>query len=149
LVENSSDFIALSAPDGRLLYMNKAGRELIGLDSSKEVTATRLTDLWHPETMASSYGRTLTRPLKDVWLRFDGQLKHLVTGEAIAVDCNIFSVPASGKGGTPALACCLRDIRQQRRAEEARARLATIVESSLDAILSQTLDGTIISWNEG
>jgi two-component system cell cycle sensor histidine kinase/response regulator CckA len=41
------------------------------------------------------------------------------------------------------------DITERRRADEARNRLASIVESSADAIISGSTDGVILTWNGG
>ena len=42
-----------------------------------------------------------------------------------------------------------RDISERRRSEVQKARLAALVETSPDAIIIQTLAGTITDWNEG
>jgi len=42
-----------------------------------------------------------------------------------------------------------QEIAHRRRAEEANATFAAIVENSNDGIIGQKLDGTIVTWNKG
>jgi PAS domain S-box-containing protein len=60
------------------------------------------------------------------------------------------AAPIRGRGGAVCGAVMVfRDVSEARRAMEARLYLAAIVESSDDAIMGQTLDGRIASWNRG
>jgi PAS domain S-box-containing protein len=52
-------------------------------------------------------------------------------------------------GETERVVTVLTDIGAHSRGEEAVSRLAAIVESSQDSIISQTLDGVILTWNAG
>ncbi|HEV2275434.1 MAG TPA: PAS domain S-box protein [Acidobacteriaceae bacterium] len=68
-------------------------------------------------------------------------------GEAIAVSLTISPLrdPSGRIVGASKIA---RDISERRRGDDARTRLAAIVDSSDDAILSKNLQGIITSWNQ-
>jgi PAS domain S-box-containing protein len=67
-------------------------------------------------------------------------------GTRIPIDDS--AAPIRGEDGRVlGVVLVFRDVREQRDAERARARLAAIVENSADAILTKNLDGIVQTWN--
>lgn len=129
LVEQSADFIVLATPEGKLTYLNLAGRMLMGIDSSIEVRETRIFDYIMEEDLGRFKNKVLPELLEKSHWQGEFHLKHLKTGRPIVCDLTAFQITQPGMTDRPiALAMIGRDI-TNRKSLETQLRQAQKMEA--------------------
>lgn len=117
LVENSSDFTGISTLDGKVLYLNKAGLQLVGLKNIEEAKSKHILDFVSPEVKKYLEAGVLPKTRKYGSARGVNKLRHFQTGKEIDVEFNLFLLRAPDTGEPTNLAVILRDISEQKKTE--------------------------------
>ena len=89
LVDQASDFVSVAALDRRVLYLNPAGRALVGHSASDPLLEFS-SDYLAPESQ-HLLPRDGSPPIGEPW-RGRLILRHVVTGEPIPVEATVFVV---------------------------------------------------------
>ena len=146
IVESSEDVIAAYTPAGIILTWNR-GAEAVSGYSAGEVIGKHVSMLAPPERQHELADLTEQVLQGHAVLQFEGMC---LRKDGRRIHTSITACPIRNSAGeVVAISAVLRDMSERQEAEQARALLASIVESSADAIMSATPDGTIVSWNQG
>jgi PAS domain S-box-containing protein len=141
--DNASVGLHWVGPDGVILRVNQTELDMLGY--TREEYAGRHIAEFHVDAdviddilRRLSAGETLHEYPARVRCK-NGSIRDVLINSNVLFDDGVFVHSRS----------FTRDVTELKRADEVHARLAAIVESSQDAIISKSLDGIIRSWNAG
>jgi PAS domain S-box-containing protein len=145
-VEGALDGIVTADADGRVLDWNRAAERIFGYTRDQAV-GERVADLIVPPEQRKAHQNALARVAQ-------GGKAHLTDQrlEMVGMNADGSEMPvelAVTKSGTDPVrfTAFLRDLTDAKRRDEESYRLADMVRSAQDAMVSVSLDGVILSWN--
>ncbi len=135
LVENSSDFIGVAALDGHGLYLNAAGRQLVGLESDAAFHQTHIINYFPPEEQERVQQEILPTIMKEGLWKGECLFRNFKTGERIPVEWNVFLIRDDTTGEPISVSTVTRDLRELKRQEAERTALQQrIIDAQRDAL---------------
>jgi len=142
-------FVSIDAA-GTIIAWNAAAEKTFGWPR-EEACGRSMADLIIPERYRDAHHRGMRRFLESGKTCVSGRRLELSAlhrdGREVPIELTI--APTTHIDGTTGFNAFLHDIGERRAAEAEIRRLAAIVETTDDAVMSVTLDGTVTSWNRG
>ncbi|MDQ4132694.1 MAG: PAS domain S-box protein [Actinomycetota bacterium] len=133
---------------GRIVDWNTRAEEVFGW-RREEVAGRTVEETLVPPEFRRHHAEGLARFLATGEERLIGRQEELEAlrsnGSIIPVELMVWIT----ENETTTFNAFVEDISERRRGDEAVAQLAAIVDSARDAVVSQDLEGNIVSWNRG
>ena len=133
LIENSSDFIGIADPDGTPIYVNPAGRRMVGLAPEVDVRATRIPEYYAEDQRAFAEGVILKNMIERGHWKGETYFRNWKTGEPIPVSDEHFVIREPASGRTLGMGTVTRDITELRRARDEMEKANRMLERAIAA----------------
>jgi PAS domain S-box-containing protein len=144
IVEYSDDAIVSKALDGTILTWNRSAERIFGY-SVEEMVGSSVFMLIPPE-LHDDERDILARIARGEHVPHLETIRRHKNGTLFPIDLSV-SPMWDATGTIVGASSIKRDVSERKQASETAGLLAAIVESSDDAIVSKSLDGTVLTWN--
>ena len=149
ILEATSDMVGTANREGRVLYINRAGRKMLEIGEDEDVTGLTVTDLqpeWADRFIREHDDVEAEGP--QVW---SGETTFRTRRGREIPTSQVIIVHKDAGGRVEFFSTIARDITASQQAaqalQEANNRLRTLVQASPLAIVGLDLEGRVISWN--
>lgn len=116
LVEHSNDLIGIASLDGKMLFLNGAGRKLVGLEDMKDIRDLDAHLLAFPKHRSTLEG--IFSGLRETgrW-KGEAKIRHFKTGASVPVEMHAFAIRNPKTNEIVAFANISRDISERKAME--------------------------------
>ncbi len=146
IIENSDDAILSEDLDGIIRSWNSGASRIFGYTAAEAVGQS--IAILIPEDRRSEETEFLARIRRGERVEHYESVRRRKDGRLVDVSLTLSPI-RDDVGNIVAASKIARDVSDQKRANTLRLALASIVDSSSDAIISKDLSGTIRTWNLG
>lgn len=135
VLEAATDFVSSADMNGHLVYMNRAGRRVVGIEPNADVSHLEITSFYDPEAQALIREQAIPVALREgVWSGEVDLIGH--DGQEVPVSLLVLAhrVP---DGSATFISSIARDIGDRKRAEAERLRLQEEIIRAQAATLAE------------
>jgi PAS domain S-box-containing protein len=147
----SNDFIGVADANQKALYVNPAGRTMLGIDPELDIQTTRISDYFMEEDLPFIEQTILPTVLREGLWSGEFRFRHFKTGKPIPILYDLFLTLDPKTGEIANLSTISRDISHIKEMESAlrnsEERMRSLFENATIGIYRTSIDGKILLAN--
>lgn len=147
LVSKNPDLMSITNVDGQVVYINQAGRELLGVPENVPIESLTVNDFYSKEQIQFIQEQIIPNIHEKTGWQGVIQVNHFQTKQAIPCQLSYIMVKNPITGEIIGRGATARDLRPELKAKVEIQRLATIVDISEDFVNYTDMEGNTIYIN--